>query len=57
MDHETKNAVDVLAGAVGLATLLNWLPAIASAMTIVWTLMRMWEWVRDKRWRKVNESA
>ena len=42
-----KHVVDGLSGAVALATVIKVLPAIAAAMSIIWTGIRIYEW-----WRK-----
>jgi hypothetical protein len=34
---------DLVSVGVTMATIANWLPAIAALMTIVWTLIRIWE--------------
>ncbi len=53
--EQVKQAADVVAvGTVG-ATLLGWLPAAAAALTIIWTLIRIYETKTVKaaiaRWR------
>jgi len=49
-----KTPVDITAGAVALGSLLEWLPAVASLLTIVWMTMRIYETVLDIR-RKREE--
>ena len=39
----TKHAVDLLSVVTVLGTLVDFLPAVAAAFTIVWTLIRIWE--------------
>jgi hypothetical protein len=41
--ESTKHAVDLLSVATVLGTLVDFLPAVAAAFTIVWTLIRIWE--------------
>lgn len=43
MTEETKQAVDVLAASTGVASLVAWLPPIASLLTIIWLGLRIWE--------------
>jgi hypothetical protein len=50
-DHKTdiiKVVGDVAAGGVSVATLMQWLPAVAAIFTIVWTAMRLYESVTGK---------
>jgi hypothetical protein len=51
-DHDhIKNIFDVTAGAIGLATVLKWLPDVAALLTIIWTLIRIYDWV-ERRFSK-----
>lgn len=47
MKHEisetTKHVVDAISVATVLGTLIDMLPSIAAAFTIVWTGIRIWE--------------
>ena len=45
------DVTDVAAGAVGLAALVKWLPPIAAAFTILWVIIRIFEWARVAIWR------
>lgn len=58
MDHNKidflKTAGDISAASVTVATILNWLPAIAALGTILWTAMRIYETVTGKQF---SESA
>ena len=38
-----KTAGDVVAASVTVATILEWLPALAALFTIIWTAIRIWE--------------
>jgi hypothetical protein len=38
-----KSALDVGAVAISLGTLFEYLPAIASLLSVVWLLLRIWE--------------
>jgi len=43
MQEEAKNAVDALAVTTTVSTLMGWLPAVAAALSIVWTVVRIFE--------------
>jgi|TARA_B100000902_G_scaffold338811_1_gene340599 hypothetical protein len=43
MDQETKTAIDVVAVSATTGSVLGWLPPLAAALTIVWTLIRIYE--------------
>lgn len=44
MNHDTaKHAVDAASIGTMLASLAGWLPAIAAALSILWTLIRIYE--------------
>lgn len=51
MDRVTKHAID--AGAVTILgmSLADWLPPVAAALTIIWTLIRIWETDTVQKWR------
>ena len=38
-----KAGGDVLAASVTVATIMEWLPALAALFTIIWTAIRIWE--------------
>lgn len=55
--HElTKHALDLASLGVVLGTLMQWLPPLAAMLTIVWTLIRIYETktVQNciRRWRR-----
>ena len=56
MDEHLKNLCDGAAIAGAIATVIGWLPAIAAALSIAWTAIRIWETktVQDlmNRWKK-----
>ena len=56
VSETTKHAVDAASLFTVLGTLVDFLPAVAAAFTIVWTLIRIWETdtVRNllKKWKK-----
>jgi len=43
MQEEAKAAVDVIAVTTTVSTLMGWLPAVAAALSIVWTVVRIFE--------------
>lgn len=38
-----KNVLDAASVGVVIATILQWLPAIAALLTVIWTAIRIWE--------------
>ena len=50
MQEEAKVAVDALAVTTTVSTLMGWLPAVAAALSIVWTVIRILETDTIKRW-------
>jgi chromate transport protein ChrA len=51
MEHENaKHVIDALSIGGILATLAGWLPAIAAILSIVWTLIRIYETRTVQRW-------
>jgi hypothetical protein len=45
-----KHLFDVLSIGLVLGTIVQALPAIAAGLSIVWTLIRIWETETVKRW-------
>ena len=43
LSNSTKYVVDAVSMFTVLGTLVDFLPAVAAAFTIVWTLIRIWE--------------
>ena len=43
MQEEAKAAVDVIAVTTTVSTLMGWLPAVAAALSIIWTIIRIIE--------------
>ena len=50
MNDQIKAVLDVSSFAVVGATLVEWLPAVAALLSIVWALIRLWETATVKRW-------
>ena len=43
MNEEAKTALDAVAVSGTVATMAGWLPPLASALTIIWLSIRIWE--------------
>jgi len=43
MTEEGKSAVDLIAASTGVASMVAWLPPVASILTIVWLGLRIYE--------------
>jgi len=57
VSETTKHAVDAASLFTVLGTLVDFLPAVAAAFTIVWTLIRIWETETIQNiFRKKDES-
>ena len=41
--EEAKAALDVASVTATVSALIGWLPAVAAGLSIVWTLIRIWE--------------
>lgn len=48
-NEAVNNALDIAAGVTMLATLAKILPAVAAIFTIVWTALRIYDWIREER--------
>jgi hypothetical protein len=52
MNDHVKSAFDISSFAIVGATLVEWLPAVAALLSIVWSLIRLWETATVKKWFK-----
>jgi hypothetical protein len=43
LSEGTKHVLDGLSLITVLGTLMNWLPAVAALLSIIWTLLRIYE--------------
>lgn len=43
LNEGTKHVLDGLSLVTVLGTLMNWLPAVAALLSIIWTLLRIYE--------------
>ena len=50
LPQQVKTLGDLASGATVVATLLKWLPAIAAALSIVWTAIRIYETKTVQDW-------
>jgi hypothetical protein len=54
--ESTKHAVDLLSVATVLGTLVDFLPAVAAGLSIIWSVIRIWETSTVqkflKKWKK-----
>jgi hypothetical protein len=51
-EHDfSKNVADGLFAGIGIGALVQWLPPIAAGLTILWTALRIYDWI-EKRWLK-----
>jgi hypothetical protein len=46
-----QNVLDAAAGVTMIASLAQWLPPMAALFTVIWTALRIYEWVKDKKWK------
>jgi hypothetical protein len=57
LDDQTKTIGDVVSIGTVAATLVEWLPAVAAILTIVWTLIRIYETDTVQKLLKKNTPA
>jgi hypothetical protein len=50
LNEGTKHVLDGLSLITVLGTLMNWLPAVAALLSIVWTLLRIYESKTVQKW-------
>ena len=48
MTDHMKTTVDISSLFVAWAALVEWLPALAALMSIVWTAIRIYEWLKQR---------
>ena len=46
--NHMKNVVDLLAASVSVGALLKILPAVAALLSIVWTALRVFDWIEAR---------
>ena len=52
MNEQAKTLTDIGSLAIVGGTLVEWLPAVAALLSIVWTIIRLYETETVKRWLK-----
>jgi len=52
MNEQAKTLTDAFSLAIVGGTLVEWLPAVAALLSIVWTIIRLYETETVKRWLK-----
>jgi hypothetical protein len=50
LNEGTKHVLDGLSLITVLGTLMDWLPAVAALLSIVWTLLRIYESKTIQKW-------
>jgi hypothetical protein len=50
LSEGTKHVLDGLSLITVLGTLMNWLPAVAALLSIIWTLLRIYESKTVQKW-------
>lgn len=48
MTNEAKHVTDVVAGSLGVAAWLHWMPEVAATLTVIWYVIRFIEYIREK---------
>lgn len=49
-----KHAADWLSAGVAVATVVQWLPPIAALFTLIYTAMRMFDWIEARIARRAS---
>lgn len=49
MDEHTKNWIDWGALGVTATTIAGWLPSLAALASLIWTCIRIYEWIKEKQ--------
>tara|TARA_R110000737_G_scaffold346260_1_gene375820 strand:+ start:122 stop:286 length:165 start_codon:yes stop_codon:yes gene_type:complete len=50
MNDQIKSVFDASSFLIVGMTLAEWLPALAAGLSVIWTIIRLWETVTVKRW-------
>jgi hypothetical protein len=56
LSEATKHAGDILSAGVVLGTLFDWLPGVAALLTVLWTMLRIYETVLNIRAKRKGLS-
>lgn len=57
IDEHTKHVIDFTSIGIALGTLVQILPSIAAALTIVWTMIRIYETKTVQSWIKKRSNT
>ena len=57
IDEATKHIIDAASVATVLGTLVNVLPSIAAGLSIVWSIIRIYETKTVQRWLGKDQDA
>jgi hypothetical protein len=52
MNDHVKSAFDLSSFFIVVGTLVEWLPALAAGLSVIWSLIRLWETATVKKWFK-----
>lgn len=52
-----QNVTDIAAGSAALAAYLSYLPEVAVVLTIIWTLIRIYEWARVRIFHRPTDAG
>jgi hypothetical protein len=51
MNTTDKHIIDAIAFMTALGGILDYVPVVASLLSIVWLLLQIFTWFRHKKWR------
>ena len=49
VNEHTKHILDTVSGLTAFGAILKFLPAIAALLSIIWYLIRIFEWIKSKK--------
>ncbi len=49
---DVKDTLDIAAVSSGAGAYFGWLPEVAALFAIIWTSIRIFEWVENRFWKK-----
>ena len=47
-NNDVKHTLDAVSAVVAFGSLMQWIPVVASALTVIWYLIRIGEWIASK---------
>ena len=54
---DSKTPVDIAAGAVAVGSVFEWLPALASLLTVVWMPIRIYQAILEIKRKKKEDNG